>query len=77
MEFPIGMIYPTEFDALLQMGMGIAGAPETVRRYIASTVATTGITYFVADLVFGSIPFDAASRSIDLFAREVIPHFRA
>ncbi len=76
-EFPIAMIYPPEFDVLQQMGMGIAGAPETVRRYIASTVAATGITYFVADLVFGSIPFDAASRSIDLFAREVIPHFRA
>jgi alkanesulfonate monooxygenase SsuD/methylene tetrahydromethanopterin reductase-like flavin-dependent oxidoreductase (luciferase family) len=75
-EFPIGGIYPKEFDALSAMGMGVAGTPETVRRYIASTVAATGITYFVADMAFGSIPFDDASRSIDLFCREVMPQFR-
>ena len=75
-EFPIGGVYPKEFDALQQMGTGIAGTPETVRRYIASTVAATGISYFVADMVFGSIPFEAASRSVDLFAREVMPAFR-
>jgi alkanesulfonate monooxygenase SsuD/methylene tetrahydromethanopterin reductase-like flavin-dependent oxidoreductase (luciferase family) len=74
-EFPIGMIYPKEFDALLAMGMGVAGTPETVRRYIASTAAATGITYFVCDMAFGSIPFEAASRSVDLFAREVMPKF--
>jgi hypothetical protein len=76
MEFPIGTVYPQDFDALQAMGMGIAGAPETVRRYIASAVAATGITYFVSDMAFGSIPFDAASRSVDLFAREVMPQFR-
>jgi alkanesulfonate monooxygenase SsuD/methylene tetrahydromethanopterin reductase-like flavin-dependent oxidoreductase (luciferase family) len=75
-EFPIGGIYPKDFDALQSMGMGIAGAPETVRRYVAATVAATGISYFVADLAFGSIPFDAASRSVELFAREVMPRFR-
>jgi alkanesulfonate monooxygenase SsuD/methylene tetrahydromethanopterin reductase-like flavin-dependent oxidoreductase (luciferase family) len=75
-EFPIGGIYPKDFDALLAMGMGVAGSPETVRRYVAATVAATGITYFVADMVFGSIPFDAASRSVELFAREVMPQFR-
>jgi alkanesulfonate monooxygenase SsuD/methylene tetrahydromethanopterin reductase-like flavin-dependent oxidoreductase (luciferase family) len=75
-EFPIGGIYPSEFDALQAMGMGVAGNPETVRRYIAAMVEATDINYFVADLVFGSIPFEAASRSIDLFAREVMPKFR-
>lgn len=75
-EFPIGSIYPEEFDALQATGMGIAGSPETIRRYIAATVAATGVTYFVADMVFGNIPFDAASRSVDLFAREVMPKFR-
>jgi alkanesulfonate monooxygenase SsuD/methylene tetrahydromethanopterin reductase-like flavin-dependent oxidoreductase (luciferase family) len=75
-KFPIGGIYPKDFDALQATGMGIAGTPETVRRYIASTVEATGITYFVSDMVFGSIPFDEASRSINLFAREVMPQFR-
>jgi alkanesulfonate monooxygenase SsuD/methylene tetrahydromethanopterin reductase-like flavin-dependent oxidoreductase (luciferase family) len=75
-EFPIKAIYPNEFDALQAAGMGIAGTPEAVRRYIASTVAATGINYFVCDTAFGSIPFADASRSVDLFAREVMPHFR-
>jgi alkanesulfonate monooxygenase SsuD/methylene tetrahydromethanopterin reductase-like flavin-dependent oxidoreductase (luciferase family) len=75
-EFPIGKIYPEDFDTLQSMDMGIAGTPETVRRYIASTVAATGITYFVSDMVFGTIPFEAASRSVELFARDVMPQFQ-
>ena len=43
--FPIGAVYPTEFDALVGMHMGVAGTPETVRRYIAETVEKTGIIF--------------------------------
>jgi len=75
-EFPVAAVYPEEFDALQAMGMGVAGSPETVRRYVEASVAATGITYFVSDMAFGSIPFAAASRSVDLFAREVMPAFR-
>jgi len=75
-EFPIAMIYPEDFDALQAMGMGIAGTPETVRRYIRAAVAATGITYFVGDMAFGRIPFEAAARSVESFAREVMPQFR-
>jgi len=74
--FPIGMVYPPEFDALEQMSMGVAGSPETVRRYVAQTVEQTGITFFVGDMIFGSLPYEAASRSVDLFAKEVMPAFR-
>jgi hypothetical protein len=58
------------------MSMGVAGSPETVRRYVANTVEKTGITYFVADMAFGSLPYEAASCSVDLFAKEVMPAFR-
>ena len=75
-EFPIKMIYPDEFDALQSMGMGVAGTSETVRRYITSLVEQTGITYFVCDLAFGTIPYAAAAHSIALFAEEVMPAFR-
>ena len=47
--FPIGMIYPDEFETLEGMNMGVAGSPETVRRYVAETIEQTGINYFVAD----------------------------
>jgi hypothetical protein len=56
--------------------MGVAGTPETVRRYIAETVERTGINYFVADMAFGSLPYEIAARSVDLFAKEVMPTFR-
>ena len=74
--FPLGAIYPDDFAALEAMGMGVAGSPETVRRYVAQSVEATGITYFLADMAFGSLPYDAASRSVDLFAKEVMPAFR-
>ena len=47
-------VYPNEFEALEGMSMGVAGSPETVRRYVADSVEKTGITYFVADIAFGS-----------------------
>jgi len=76
LPFPIAGIYPDDFDVLQANGMGIAGTPATVARYIASTVAATGVTYFVADMAFGSIPFAAAARSVELFGREVMPKLR-
>jgi alkanesulfonate monooxygenase SsuD/methylene tetrahydromethanopterin reductase-like flavin-dependent oxidoreductase (luciferase family) len=75
-EFPLVKIYPKDFDALQAMGMGVAGTPETVVRYITAAVAATGINYFVCDMAFGGIPYAAASRSVDLFARNVMPRFR-
>lgn len=74
--FPIGMIYPDAFDALRAAGMGVAGTPETVRKYIAGTAEQTGVTYFVCDMAFGLMPYADASRSVDLFTREVMPAFR-
>ena len=74
--FPIGAIYPGRIRGARGHGHGRCGSPETVRRYVADSVEQTGITYFVADMAFGSLPYDAASRSVDLFAKEVMPAFR-
>ena len=65
-----------EFDALAAMHTGVAGSPETVRRYIAETVERTGVNYFVGDMIFGSLPYEVAAHSVDLFAKEVMPAFR-
>jgi alkanesulfonate monooxygenase SsuD/methylene tetrahydromethanopterin reductase-like flavin-dependent oxidoreductase (luciferase family) len=74
--FPIAAVYPGEFDALVGMHMGAAGSPETVRRYVADTVEKTGIDYFVGDMIFGSLPYEVAARSVDMFAKELMPAFR-
>ena len=76
LALPIGAIYPEEYDALEAAGIGIAGSPETVRRYVAAAIEQTGITYFVADMTFGSLPYAIAAHSVDLFAKEVMAAFR-
>jgi alkanesulfonate monooxygenase SsuD/methylene tetrahydromethanopterin reductase-like flavin-dependent oxidoreductase (luciferase family) len=76
LPFPIAAVYPEEFDALEAAHMGVAGSPDTVRRYVAETVERTGISYFVCDIAFGSIPYAAAVRSVELFASDVMPAFR-
>lgn len=73
--FPLDMIYPADLETLEGMAMGVAGSPETVRRYIAASVEQTGINYFVCDMAFGSLPYEAAARSVELFAKEVMPAF--
>jgi alkanesulfonate monooxygenase SsuD/methylene tetrahydromethanopterin reductase-like flavin-dependent oxidoreductase (luciferase family) len=74
--FPLPAIYPDDFDALQAMGMGVAGSPETVRRFIKATVEQTGINYFLCDMIFGSLSYEVALRSVDLFAKEVMPAFQ-
>jgi alkanesulfonate monooxygenase SsuD/methylene tetrahydromethanopterin reductase-like flavin-dependent oxidoreductase (luciferase family) len=74
--FPIAFIYPDDFDQLQANGMGIAGTPETVRRWIAAMVEQTSISYLVCDPVFGAMPYQDAARSVDLFSKEVMPHFK-
>jgi hypothetical protein len=36
-----------------------------------------GINYFCADLAFGDLTFEEASRTVELFEREIIPAFDA
>jgi len=68
-------VLPPSFDELMAVGNGIAGSPETVRNWIAEEVAATGINYFVSWMAFGDLTVDESLRSLDLFAREVMPAF--
>lgn len=70
-------INPPEFEGLASAGSGIAGSPATVRDYVARQFAETGASYLVGQFVFGDMPEDAALHSVELFAREVMPHFAA
>jgi len=46
-----------------------------VRDYIASQTDAAGATYFVCDFAFGSISHEDVMKSVELFAREVMPAF--
>jgi hypothetical protein len=50
--------------------------PSRYQHHVPDSIAQTGITYFVSDFAFGSLPYAAAARSVELFANEVMPAFR-
>ena len=73
--FPLAGHLPMEWDAAEAMGHGCAGSPDTVRAFVEREAREGGITYFVSALAFGDLPVDAAIRSAELFAAEVMPAF--
>ena len=68
-------IYPETFDGLIALNNGIAGSPETVRRFIAAEIAANNCNYFVPQMVFGDMTLPEALRSIELFGKEIMPAF--
>ena len=65
--------YGTTFDELEQEGNGIAGTPEKVRAMLAAQVKEAGNNYLVCRLAFGDLTLAESMRSLDLFARAVMP----
>ena len=70
---PINAFYPDNFDEVQQAGFGIAGAPETVLAALAAQVAETRVNYLVCRLAFGDMAPAESQRSLELFARHVMP----
>jgi alkanesulfonate monooxygenase SsuD/methylene tetrahydromethanopterin reductase-like flavin-dependent oxidoreductase (luciferase family) len=71
----VGELYPQEFDAVAALGTAVAGAPSTVREFIAADVKATGANYWTPWLAFGGMTPGEALHSVELFAREVMPAF--
>jgi alkanesulfonate monooxygenase SsuD/methylene tetrahydromethanopterin reductase-like flavin-dependent oxidoreductase (luciferase family) len=69
--FPI----PDSFAGAEQFGLAFAGSPETARQWVAQAQDEAGIDYMAVELVFGDLTTEEATRSINLFAREVMPAF--
>jgi alkanesulfonate monooxygenase SsuD/methylene tetrahydromethanopterin reductase-like flavin-dependent oxidoreductase (luciferase family) len=65
------------FDTLVGQGQGIAGSPGTVREFLARQVEDSGTNYVVGQFCFGDLSLDEMTRSVDLFAAEVMPALRA
>jgi alkanesulfonate monooxygenase SsuD/methylene tetrahydromethanopterin reductase-like flavin-dependent oxidoreductase (luciferase family) len=72
---PLDGVLPEDFADWHAAGAGFAGTPAKARDYIAAQEEEAGINYFCADLIFGDITFEEASRTVDLFEREIIPAF--
>ena len=53
--------------------MAIAGNPDTVRKALTAQAERLGINYLLAYLFFGTMSFADASRSQQMFVKEVMP----
>ena len=54
----------------------IAASPESMREFLDEYIET-GANYFVCSFQWGDLSHEQAMRSIDLFTKEVMPHYAA
>jgi alkanesulfonate monooxygenase SsuD/methylene tetrahydromethanopterin reductase-like flavin-dependent oxidoreductase (luciferase family) len=70
---PPNALYPESFDALVEIGLGVAGSPDTVREVLARHVAQSGINYLCCRFAFGDLTHEETMRSLELFTTRVMP----
>jgi alkanesulfonate monooxygenase SsuD/methylene tetrahydromethanopterin reductase-like flavin-dependent oxidoreductase (luciferase family) len=64
------------YEDLLREQIVIAGSPDTVREQIARLSEELGFGAMNVLLCIGDMPHDRVVKSMELFAREVMPAFR-
>ena len=74
-DFVLKEIYPPNFADLERIGHGVAGSPATVHDYLIHLQSETRVNVVLCQMVFGDMRVDDATRSIQLFGREIIPAF--
>jgi hypothetical protein len=74
---PVGVNYPPEIDAFMEVGLAAVGTPAEVRARLEAQLGESGVNYVGCRFAFGDLSFAESMRSLDLFAREVMPHLRA
>jgi alkanesulfonate monooxygenase SsuD/methylene tetrahydromethanopterin reductase-like flavin-dependent oxidoreductase (luciferase family) len=67
---------PAEFAAMMEDGRGICGSPATVTEEIRRQMTEAGAGYFVGQFAFGDLTLAETTRSVELFAKEVMPALR-
>lgn len=72
---PVAALFPDSWDELEAVGNGIAGSPATVRDFVVREAERTGINYLVSWFAFGDLSVAEVTRSVELFADQVMPAF--
>ena len=67
--------YPSTLEAHMAAGLSIAGSPSTVRDFLTREFETAGANGVLGHMIFGSLAYEDALHSLELFAREVMPAF--
>ena len=72
----LGAYSDVSYDDLVGQGYAVVGSPATVRERLAELAEELGFGLVNALLHIGDMPHDHTIRNMELFAREVMPHFR-
>ena len=65
-----------DLAAARKLSTTIIGSPATVREQLEKRCAETGTNYAMLEMAWGTLGHEAEMRSMQLFASEVMPHFR-
>jgi len=68
---------PANFDGMAAQGRAIAGSPATVAAFLEDRITVSSASYLVGQHVFGDLTPDEATRSVELFASDVMPRLNA
>ena len=73
----LGAYSDVSYEDLVAQGYAVVGSPATVRERLGELAEELGFGLVNALLHIGDMPHDHTIRNMELFAREVMPHFRA
>jgi alkanesulfonate monooxygenase SsuD/methylene tetrahydromethanopterin reductase-like flavin-dependent oxidoreductase (luciferase family) len=63
-------------EELMESGTVVVGSPQTVRDHLDKLREATGANNLVTMLQFGVLSDELTKRNMEMFASEVMPHFR-
>lgn len=66
-------VWPNDFEVMQSLGLAVAGSPSTVVRVLGDQLELVGANYLVSQLVFGDMTLEESTRSIGLYASQVMP----
>jgi alkanesulfonate monooxygenase SsuD/methylene tetrahydromethanopterin reductase-like flavin-dependent oxidoreductase (luciferase family) len=70
---PPNLRFPEDYDEAERAGYCISGSPSRVRDRVIRDAAESGVNYFLCRFAFGDMTGEEPLRSVELFAREVMP----
>lgn len=71
--FPLEGMFARDWDGFVKDGRAMAGSARTVREFLASQIKETGANFILGQMVFGTMAYEEALHSLELFSRDVIP----
>jgi alkanesulfonate monooxygenase SsuD/methylene tetrahydromethanopterin reductase-like flavin-dependent oxidoreductase (luciferase family) len=74
---PVNAFYPDNFDEAQRLGFGISGTPATVLGALRRQLDEAGTNYLVCRFALGDMTRKESLRSLELFARQVMPELSA